>query len=133
MKGTYILIIKNRKSRKIKIGKLGEFTFPGGYYAYVGSAFGKTVNLGNRVIRHVSNKKKTFWHIDYFLKAKGVKITGVKTIPGRRIECETAQKLLKTGRAVVKKFGSSDCRCKSHLVYFGRKSSPHLPSWGADS
>jgi len=39
-KGTYILILTLNKSRKIYIGRLGEFTFEYGYYAYVGSALG---------------------------------------------------------------------------------------------
>jgi len=109
---TYILVIENYKERKITIGKIGELEFSAGIYAYIGS--GKK-NLGARIKRHLSANKKTFWHIDYFLD-KETKIKEVWISP-KRIECEVAQFFIKNGFSYIRNFGSSDCRCKSHLFF----------------
>lgn len=62
MKGCYCLVIKNDETTKIKIGKLGRLDFKKGYYVYVGSAMNR---LESRLKRHLSNKKKMHWHVDY--------------------------------------------------------------------
>ena len=62
--GTYALILENKKSRNIQVGKLGSFSFPPGWYVYTGSAFGPG-GLASRVGRHFKFKKKCRWHIDY--------------------------------------------------------------------
>ncbi len=101
--------MKLSKSRRIKIGKLGTFLFPAGKYAYVGSALN---NLEKRIERHKSKNKKFHGHIDYFLKY--AKITDTFIIETkRRIECSLAEKI--NGKITAEKFGSMDCRCRSHL------------------
>ena len=74
MKGTYCLLIKIEKPSNIKVGKLGLISFRRGYYVYVGSALN---NLEKRINRHLKAKKKKFWHIDYLLENKNVKIKDV--------------------------------------------------------
>jgi sugar fermentation stimulation protein A len=36
----------------------------------------------------------------------------------KRIECKIAKRILKVADGFVPKFGSSDCKCASHLFYF---------------
>uniref|UniRef100_A0A7C4YHT2 GIY-YIG nuclease family protein n=1 Tax=candidate division WOR-3 bacterium TaxID=2052148 RepID=A0A7C4YHT2_UNCW3 len=111
MKGkTYILLIENYKERKIKIGRLGKLYFQKGIYVYIGS--GKK-NINGRIKRHFSDNKKIFWHIDYLLDRK----TRIKDvwISSEEVECRMAKIFLEEGFSYIKNFGSSDCRCKSHL------------------
>ena len=116
-KGSYCLIMKLDFDRKIKIGKLGIFDFPEGYYVYVGSAM---KNLKQRIIRHFSSKKKLKWHIDYFLEHSHI-IKVVVFPSNKRLECKISRFLSKYGSVIAEKFGSTDCDCKTHLYYFVTK------------
>jgi len=92
MKGSYVLLIELPESRVIQVGRLGLRTFPRGFYAYVGSALNR---LGPRIARHLRVQKKCHWHIDYLLREASIR---------QVVICETG-------------FGSSDCRCSSHLYF----------------
>jgi len=116
MKGTYILIIRLEKDQSIKIGSLGSISFSKGYYFYVGSAFGKSVSIESRVSRHLSKNKKLRWHIDYFLMNENAQVIDALVFEGKKIECKLAKKLSKNFVS-IKKFGCSDCSCKSHFFY----------------
>jgi len=123
MKGTYILVTKLKEDSRISIGKLGIINFPKGYYCYVGSALGKTVNLENRIARHIKLSKekigKLQWHIDYFLINSNTSTIDTITINNdKKMECEISKKLEKFADKSINAFGSSDCRCKSHFHYF---------------
>jgi len=112
MKGAYLLLIDVKKDIKIKIGKLGILNLKKGNYVYVGSALN---NLNKRIERHLSKNKKLHWHIDYLLKNKNSKIKKVfYKGSNKKQECEFAKKILKFS-IPVKNFGSSDCKCGSHL------------------
>ena len=116
MKGTYCLLINLNKDMNIDIGKLGNIFFPRGFYIYVGSALN---NMEKRIQRHTQKTgKKMHWHIDYFLQH--ATITGTVQIETeKKLECTIAYLLsiLPTSREIPH-FGSSDCRCKSHLFHF---------------
>jgi sugar fermentation stimulation protein A len=114
-KGVYCIIIYLPCSKKIRIGKLGSIKFPRGYYCYIGSALN---NLKKRIQRHLSKNKKFHWHIDYFLKHS--KIIDIKTIETqKKIECELSKDVAALSKkTIVKKFGSSDCNCRTHLHFF---------------
>ena len=115
MKGVYLLLINLKKNSRIKIGKLGKITFPKGFYVYVGSALN---SLQARVARHLSSEKKLRWHIDYLLASQNAEVEMVITRQTeKRIECKVNEIIQKFGKP-VEKFGSSDCKCKSHLTYF---------------
>lgn len=114
---TYALIIFNAKNKKIYIGNSGISNFVRGFYVYIGSA---KKNITSRIKRHLSNNKKKFWHIDYFLGTVGVQIQEIWTSPEEK-ECQTAQLFLEIGFPFIKRFGSSDCRCLSHLFFAGKK------------
>jgi Uri superfamily endonuclease len=113
--GIYKLVLELSKDKEIKIGKLGTFIFPKGFYIYTGSAQN---GLENRINRHLSSDKKFHWHIDYLLSY--AKVIKVLRYVGSKDECKlnnvTGQSI---GAAqIVKKFGSSDCNCVTHLYYF---------------
>ena len=112
MKGTYLLILKNLKPLKLKIGKLREIYFNKKFYIYVGSALN---NLEKRIKRHLLKNKKLHWHIDYLTTNENFKIIRVyyKT-SARKEECFFANKLSNYFKS-IKGFGSTDCKCKSHL------------------
>ena len=112
--GLYKLTIFLPQEVSITIGKLGNINFPKGYYIYTGSA---TNGLQARVSRHFSKKKKRHWHIDYLLFHARIVNVELFYEPGMS-ECELNSKSKKEfASSIVKGFGSSDCNCKSHLVY----------------
>lgn len=111
-RGNYILLIAVPRRYHIAIGALGVMEFRKGFYAYVGSAMG---GLQTRIRRHMVKRKKMWWHIDY-LVAKG-RVEGVLyALMGERLECRLAQGLERSFRSTPG-FGSSDCRCPSHLFF----------------
>lgn len=117
MKGVYQLHLRLDKPKRIRVGKLGVFTFPAGRYIYTGSAMN---GLIGRLRRHLKKRKKLYWHIDYLLRhAKIETIFVLET--GERVECQLNSLTLSlpNAKVIVKGFGCSDCRCPSHLVYFG--------------
>ena len=122
VKGTYALLIALGKKTPIAVGRLGLFTFSPGYYLYVGSA---QSGLYPRVKRHLKREKKLRWHIDYLLNfAQVVEVwyaTGVES--QECFWCQIAHEMPQS-EIPAKGFGSSDCRCASHLIYFTR-----LPSF----
>lgn len=117
-KGTYVLILELPQSRRIKIGKLGIFHFDKGCYCYVGSAFGPG-GLRPRTDRHRKRSKKLRWHIDYLRRY--CRLVEIWYASGSmKQECPWVSKLnpAQEPRAVpVPGFGSSDCKCASHLFY----------------
>ncbi|MBM3127652.1 MAG: GIY-YIG nuclease family protein [Chloroflexi bacterium] len=122
--GTYALVLYVARGQTIRIGKLGAFKFPRGYYIYVGSALN---GLSARLARHLRPDKKRFWHIDYLLERATIK--QVWTHQGaERLECVWARAALALPRAriIAPRFGASDCACPAHLIYFGAA----LPKFG---
>ena len=120
-RGIYHLVIHLAECMSIEVGKLGVFLFPAGYYVYTGSALG---GLDARVSRHLRSEKRLHWHIDYLLQYAEI-IHVVTHATGKRLECEYNRAILSLPDASipVKGFGSSDCRCPAHLVYFEKKPS----------
>jgi len=113
MKGTYVLLIEIERDIDVKIGKLGKFNLKKGCYLYIGS--GKN-GLEKRIKRHLRKEKKLFWHIDYLLKNPHARIKKIWTKEEEE-ECSLAKTIASnnTFEIPVKRFGSSDCRCKAHL------------------
>ena len=109
---SYQLFINVTKEINLKVGKLGTFIFPVGYYVYTGSA---KKNIDERIKRHLSKKKNLHWHIDYLLNNDAVKI--IYTKKSQMTECNLNKKT--KGTIIIDGFGSSDCNlsCKSHLKF----------------
>jgi Uri superfamily endonuclease len=112
-KGVYVLAVEAHG--EIEVGRLGHQRFDG-LYLYVGSALGP--GGLKRIERHLAvaqgRNLTGRWHVDYLL-GLGV-VRGVYTLKTtERLECALAQELGKHLEPAVSGFGSSDCRCKTHL------------------
>lgn len=115
-RGSYFLLIELEENQTIKVGELGEIKFLKGFYIYIGSA---KKNLSKRIKRHFQKTKRKYWHIDYLTeKAKNCKEIIFRT--SQEIECFLAKEISKVAEGQVLKFGSSDCKCDSHLYYFSQ-------------
>ena len=114
VKGSYALVLRLGRGRRLKIGKLGAFDFPAGYYLYLGSALG---GLDTRVRRHLDKAKRHHWHIDR-LTAVAPVVQVWWAAGTERLECTWATAVLDLPGVAVPApgFGSSDCTCASHLV-----------------
>jgi len=116
--GIYLLIIGLSEGRWIQIGRLGHLFFHGGFYGYVGSA---RSGMKSRLHRHLKDEKPLHWHIDYLLQCSQIEIILYGQCTADR-ECALAHELSLTFHSVPG-FGSTDCRCMSHLFF-----SPHRSS-----
>ena len=119
--GSYVLILKLDRNTAIPVGRLGAIQFPTGYYIYAGSAFGPG-GLKSRVGRHLKRSKKCRWHIDYLRRFAEVKEIWYTFHP-EKVECRWSEifQTMRGVRIICPGFGSSDCRCESHLFFFIKK------------
>lgn len=128
VRGVYCVIAFLRSRRRISVGSLGTVDFAPGVYVYVGSAMS---GVEQRVERHSRKDKKKHWHIDYLLDK--AEYAGSIAIPceSKEVECSVVHALERCESVVstVPGFGCSDCRCGSHLVYFGDTD----PEWVAEA
>ncbi len=112
-KGTYALFMTLPEDLRIETGSLGEVFYEAGEYCYVGSAMN---GLRHRILRHMSSEKNIRWHIDR-ITVNAVNMSayvseGTNCVP----ECFMADIAMKKGlNPYIKGFGSSDCKCHTHL------------------
>lgn len=112
MRGSYFLVFKLKRSKRVRGWKLRE-----GYYIYVGSGMR---GMENRVLRHLRKEKKRHWHIDYLTSDKDCEpVLLLLKLENEKNECKYAAAFSNLGTG-IKGFGCSDCRCDSHLFYFGK-------------
>ena len=112
MTGIYVILAELNESADIRMGKGRRVTLGKGFYAYVGSALG---GLEKRVERHLGAEKKLHWHIDYLLEKAAVRMV-ICAETGLKEECFVARGL-SAMLSSVPGFGSTDCRCPSHLLF----------------
>lgn len=110
-RGCYLLLLDLPRDRRIQVGRLGRFTFRKGTYVYVGSA---QRGLAARIARHVRRRKRFHWHIDYLRAACG-RVTALPIHSSRHQECDVARAVAALLEPGPPGFGSSDCRCPTHL------------------
>jgi len=118
--GVYVLVARVKRGRSLRHGVLGDLRLEPGYYAYVGRA---RRGLPARLARHArrgGEGKRLHWHVDFFLEVAGLEEVWV--FPLGAGECALAAALEESGgdRRGLRGFGSSDCRCPGHLLFFGR-------------
>ncbi|MBI5062352.1 MAG: GIY-YIG nuclease family protein [Desulfatitalea sp.] len=123
--GTYVLLLRLRRSTPIRIGHLGAIPFKRGWYAYVGSAFGPG-GLAARLGRHLRAEKKPRWHIDYLRAMAEPRRIWSSTAP-EPLEHTWAAILSRYATKSIPGFGCSDCRCPSHLFYFNSEPREAFP------
>jgi len=116
VKGNYCLCIINCNDQFIKIGALGKLEFKKGLYIYVGSAFNSLIPRLERHLKTSQGKHHVVhWHIDYLLREETVEISSIYIKEtDKNIECKIADEISNHGTP-IEGFGSSDCKCKSHL------------------
>lgn len=127
--GIYVVMYRLRRACILKVGKLGTFSFPAGFYFYCGSAKGGG-GLDARLQRHLNSQREKHWHIDYLKPfAEPVNIWAIDS--HESTECELVR-LIEAVDGVqypVCQFGASDCRekCISHLLHGDERINPdHL-------
>ena len=121
--GTYALILTSSFEKSINIGKLGTLFLESGFYVYIGSAFGPG-GLKARIRHHMSHSSRPHWHLDYL--SPSLKLCEIwYTHDQIRREHQWAEVHGQTRGAhmPLPGFGSSDCRCQSHLYFYKSKPS----------
>jgi Uri superfamily endonuclease len=116
--GSYAIIFQLKADKNLRIGKLGKFSFPKGYYIYTGSAFGPG-GLESRIHHHLKLSPKPHWHVDY-LRRKAAPVEVWVSEQRKRLEHQWASVLSRLKEATIPSpgFGSSDCNCQTHLFHF---------------
>ncbi|HET6491036.1 MAG TPA: DNA/RNA nuclease SfsA [Syntrophales bacterium] len=123
-RGSYLLLLEIARSRSVDVGSLGKILFRKGYYVYTGSA---RLNLTKRIERHLRRRKQFHWHIDY-LRDRAESCRALPVRSSSDLEHDMAIALGKLADWTVPRFGSSDCKCTTHL--FGFKENPiHDPQF----
>ena len=121
--GTYALVMRCAFDQRVSVGKLGRLDLRRGFYVYVGSALGPG-GLKARIDHHMKISKKPHWHMDYLRPALTLEEIWF-TYDSSRREHQWAGVLAgsRGGTNPFSGFGASDCRCKSHLTFFGSRPS----------
>ena len=120
-RGAYALVLRMERPALLRVGALGEASFPAGVYVYLGSARGPG-GIQARLGRHLRGSSRPRWHVDY-LRAVAVPVAWAVTTdpaPGLPWECAWSQRLAALPEAWIPLpgFGASDCRqgCPAHLI-----------------
>ncbi|HLA26407.1 MAG TPA: DNA/RNA nuclease SfsA [Syntrophales bacterium] len=116
--GDYLLLLHLAADMSLEVGSLGTVDFPQGYYLYVGTA---KRALTKRLARHLRKNKTINWHMDY-LRPYADRCTAIPIRSRKPLEHALAKALLDMSDWSIPAFGSSDCRCPTHL--FGMKKNP---------
>jgi Uri superfamily endonuclease len=118
--GIYTLVLRLDQAQEIEVGSLGTVQFVEGCYCYTGSARGpgglKRLERHKRVLLGASSVRR--WHIDYLLPYTSL-VEAVVTHTSADLECRIARRI-GSELKLVPHFGSTDCRCPSHL-HFSRE------------
>lgn len=121
MRGTYALILRASRPATLNVGSLGALNLVSGIYIYVGSGLGQySASVEGRIKRHLGARHRPHWHIDYVLESQHMTPLGAIFAPSKRsTECRLNKELLQglSARQPYPGFGSSDCTCRSHLLF----------------
>ena len=121
--GTYALVLAATNAASVRVGKLGSLHLQPGFYVYVGSAHGPG-GLRARLAHHLKASGRPHWHIDYLKQHLTPREVWYCCDRGLW-EHQWAQRLaILPGASVpLAGFGSSDCACEGHLVFFASRPS----------
>ena len=119
-RGTYALVLASDSTGLLRVGRLGTMELSPGFYVYVGSAFG-TGGLAARLGHHQESASRPHWHIDY-LRAVCDLVEVWFTTEAVHREHAWAKALARMPGACLPMpgFGSSDCTCETHLIWFAQ-------------
>ena len=68
-RGVYSIGIQLSSPIEVNIRTISH-TLEAGTYSYTGSALGRSSNLRNRILRHLSVEKRVHWHIDQITNSR---------------------------------------------------------------
>lgn len=113
-------MLQAERARALRVGRLGRLRLRRGYYVYVGSALGPG-GLRARLAHHARRAARPHWHIDH-LRRGARPLEAWYACGLERREHEWARRMggLRGAAVPAHRFGASDCRCASHLVFFAR-------------
>jgi len=121
--GAYALILFCSQEGPVQIGKLGILQPRRGFYVYVGSAVGPG-GVRARVAHHQKLSPRPHWHIDYLRPHTCLdRIWYSHDRLCREHQWARVISGLRGASIPIAGFGSSDCRCKTHLFFFTRRPS----------
>jgi len=122
--GTYALLLSSTANDEIQIGKRGKLRLRPGYYLYVGSALGPG-GLRARLAHHLRPAERPHWHIDY-LRAHTIpeQVWFSYHLRSREHAWARCISAISSVSAPMAGFGSSDCRCETHLFFFRQRPRP---------
>jgi Uri superfamily endonuclease len=113
-RGVYVLSLE--VWGEVTVGRLGRWPLAG-TYAYVGSARGpggfQRLERHRRVAEGRNPVRR--WHIDYLLAVGRWRGAFVRETEDPAAECALARALAEHLPPAIPRFGSSDCRCPTHL------------------
>lgn len=114
-----------------RLGNLGRFDLPAGFYTYVEGAFGPG-GLATQLKHHLSPPRTPTRHIDYLRRETNLEEIWLAAGPISR-EHHWADLLpaIPGGAVLVEGFGTQHCTCDSHLVYFDLR--PTLEDFKVDA
>ena len=116
--GTYVLILFSSHQGSIPVGHLGQLSVERGYYLYVGSARGRG-GLKARIAHHQKVTSRPHWHIDYLRAVTRIdRVWCAYTRVNQEHRWARLIGKLPGAQMSIAGFGSSDCRCGSHLYFF---------------
>lgn len=115
--GTYALLLSLPHKVHLQVGALGAFTLRPGFYVYIGSAFGPG-GLRGRLSHHLRRAPRPYWHIDYLRQSAEIEQIWYTIVNAcEHAWAKTFQEL--PGSSIpIPHFGSSGCRCPTHLFCF---------------
>lgn len=113
-RGVYVLWLE--VSGEVQIGRLGRWRLDG-CYAYVGSAQGPGGLRRLQRHRDVAEGRNATrrWHIDFLLATGTWRGAFIMETEDPHMECRLARTLAQRLPPAIPRFGSSDCRCPTHL------------------
>lgn len=119
--GTYVLVLELPQALTLTVGKLGEHTLSGGWYAYVGSAFGPG-GLRARLSHHLRPLGRCHWHIDYLRqRARLIEVWWAVTANRRETDWVDGLSAWPGASLPLPGFGASDSDRVSHLIHFATR------------
>jgi Uri superfamily endonuclease len=121
--GTYALLLGIRRRARLRVGALGEVSLEPGFLVYVGSAQGSG-GLRARLAHHCRTPTRSHWHIDYL--AAETSVLGAWFCASSGLlehRWALAVRLIRGAVIPAAGFGSSDCACPAHLLWFARRPS----------
>jgi Uri superfamily endonuclease len=119
--GTYALVLSSASKATIQVGKLGTLYLQPGWYVYVGSALG-TGGVRARLAHHMRFAERPHWHIDYLRPHTTLEEIWFRyDRKSREHDWARCFAEMKGASVPLAGFGSSDCDCETHLLFFKRR------------